>query len=325
MLLRPELLALRSDDTPQRQAQAALHQLSAQWRASGGGAGLDKALVSYARGAPLAQLPPLAQLFAPGDPAALRLTSDLIDRLAAALAAAPWGQVPLRHKLDDMTATLVLAGAGNAALVLQAIDGAGLKRRPAALTASFSPGETHDHVLAGGADARLIELRGETGGRADLAVTHSQLKAGTVARRSGAHVSLLIDAAPTTLVTLKLQRRPASGSVTREFRLADGTLAHQAAGNPRESRFELAAALLGRMGRSDAVPLLAAMAEENGGQSLRWQSLKECLGLDSGAGFVALSRISACTDDPLAAPAAALRTQLLERYPQLAEAVSCPA
>ena len=325
MLLRPDLQALRSDDTPQRQAQAALHQLGAQWRTNGGGAGLDAAMVSYARGEPLAQLPPLARLFAPGEPAALRLTRDLIDRLAVTLAAAPWGQVPLRHKLDDMTATLVLAGAGNAALVLQVIDGAGLKRRAAALTASFSPGETHDHVLAGGADARLIELRDATDACADLAVTPCRLAAGDVARRNGAHQSLLIDAAETTLVTLKLQRRPVSGSVTREFRLADGTLAHQAAGNPRESRFELAAALLGRMGRSDAAPLLAAMAEEHGGQSLRWQSLKECLGLDSGAGFAALSRIAAQADDPLAAPAAALRTQLLTTYPQLAGAVPCPA
>ena len=325
MLVRPELQALRSDDTPQRQAQAALHRLSAQWRASGSGAGLDEALVAYARGEPLAQLPQLARLFAPGDPAALRLTRDLIDRIAAALAAAPWGQVPLRHKLDDMTATLVLSAAGNAALVLQAIDGAGLRRRPAALTASFSPGETHDHILTGAAEARLIELRGDSATAADLAVTYCQLKAGTVTRRNGARQTLLIDAAATSLVTLKLQRRPASGSVTREFRLADGTLAHQAAGNPRESRFELAAALLGRMGRSDAAPLLAAMAEERGGQSLRWQSLKECLGLDSGTGFTALSRIAAQAGDPLAAPAAALRAQLLKQYPQLAEAVPCPA
>ena len=325
MLLRPELQALRSDDTPQRQAQAALHRLSAQWRASGGGARLDEALACYARGDPLEQLPPLARLFTPGDPAALRLTRDLIDRIAAALAAAPWGQVPLRHKLDDMTATLVLGTAGNAALVLQAIDGAGLKRRPAALTASFSPGETHDHVLTGNADARLIELRGESDAAADLAETQCHLAAGAVARRSGAHQTLLIDVVATTLVTLKLQRRPANGSVTRQFRLADGTLAHQAAGNPRESRFELAAALLGRMGRIDAAPLLAAMAEEHGGQSLRWQSLKECLGLDSGTGFVALSRIAGQVGDPLAAPATALRAQLLERYPQLAGAVPCPA
>ena len=324
MLLRPELQALRSDDTPQRQAQAVLHRLTARWRADVGN-GLEEALASYAHGEPLAHLPPLARLFLPGNPAALRLTRDLIDRMAVALATAPWGQVPLRHKVDDMTATLVLGAAGNAVLLLQTIDGAGLKRRPAALTASFSPGETYDHVLAGTADARIIALSGETDLSADLKVTPCQLVAGDVTRRSGAHQSLLIDAVPTSLTTLKLQRRPANGSVTREFSLADGALAHQAAGNPRESRFELTAALLGRMGRSDAAPLLAAMAEENGGQSLRWQSLKECLGLDSGAGFLALSRIAARDDDPLAGPAEALRLQLLSNYPQLAGAVQCPA
>ena len=323
MLLRPELQALRRDDTPQRHAQADLHRLAAQWRTSGGGVGLDQAMERYARGEPLGHLPPLARLFAPGDPAALQLTRDLTDRIAASLAAAPWGQVPLRHKLDDMTATLVLAAAGNAVLVIQAIDGAGLSRRQPALTASFSPGETHDHVLAGKAQTRLIELRSETAGQADLAVTSGWLEPGRVAQRNGAHQSLLIDAADTSLVTLKLQRRPASGSVTREFRLADGTLAHQAAGNPRESRFELAAALLGRMGRSDAAPLLAAMAEEAGGQSLRWQSLKECLGLDTAQGLAALSRIAGRSGDPLAAPAQALRAQLVQAYPQLAGTSPC--
>jgi hypothetical protein len=325
MLIRPELQALRSDDTPQRHAQSDLHLLAADWRASRLGTGLEEGIAAYARGELLEHLPQLARLFTPGDPAALRLTRDLIDRFAAVLAAKPWGQVPLRHKVDDMTATLVLAGAGNAALVLQAIDGAGLRRRPPALTASFSPGDTHDHVLAGSARARTIELRGETEQGADLVVNDCELGEGQVMCRNGARQTLLIDAAPTTLVTLKLQRRPASGSVTREFRLADGTLAHQATGNPRESRFELAAALLGRMGRSDAAPLLAAMAEEQGGQSLRWQSLKECLGLDTGEGFAALCRIAARIADPLSIPAEALRMQLLETYPRLAGVSSCPA
>ena len=209
MLVRPELQALRSDDTPQRQAQATLQRLSAEWRASGGGRGLDEAMSNYAHGKPLAQLTPLARLFTPGNSAAHRLTGDLIGRLIAALVAAPWGQVPLRHKLDDVTATLVLASAGNAALVLQAIDGTGLQRRPPAITTSFSPGETHEHVLAGAADARLIELSGETDSRADLTVAQCHLAPGDIARRSGGRQSLLIDAAATTLVTLKLQRRPA--------------------------------------------------------------------------------------------------------------------
>ena len=144
-------------------------------------------------------------------------------------------------------------------------------------------------------------------------------------RRAGARQALLIDSVPTTLVTLKLQRRPIAGAVAREFCLADGALVHQAAAGPRDSRFELTSALLGRMGRADAAPLLGAMAEEQGGASLRWQALKECLGLDSAQGFTVLSRIAGHQGDPLAAPAQALRAQLLQTFPELAGAVPCLA
>ncbi len=323
MLIRPELQALRGNDAPQRHAQAALHALVADWRRSGAGAGLDAMLLRYSNGEPLAQLPLLARLFVPGATAALGLCQNLLARCANGLAAEPWGQVPLRHKLDDTTATLVVAATGTAALVLQAIDGAGLSRRPRAHTVSFSPGETHDHVLHGQAAGRQIVLQHECELAAELQVSPVSLTTGLVMQRSGAAQALLIDSVADTLVVLKLQRRPASGSLTREFRLDDGVLAHQAAGNARDSRFELAAALLGRMGRRDAAPLLAAMAEEQGSQSLRWQSLKECLGLDSGEGFRALSLIAARPGDPLARPAEALRSQLLEQYPQLAGTAPC--
>jgi hypothetical protein len=102
-------------------------------------------------------------------------------------------------------------------------------------------------------------------------------------------------------------------------------LLHQAAGSPRDSRLELTAALLGRMGRSDAAPMLAAMAEERVSAHLRWQALRECLGLDSAAGFATLTLLAGRDDDPLAGPAAALRSQLLETYPQLAGISPCPA
>ena len=74
-----------------------------------------------------------------------------------------------------------------------------------------------------------------------------------------------------------------------------------------------------------AAPLLAAMAQEQAGQSLRWQSLKECLGLDTAIGFSALSAIAADQDDALASPAGALKSQLLETYPVLQGLLECPA
>ena len=325
MFVRPELQALRVDDSPQRQAQADLGRILAGWREGRLGTGLDKSIGAYARGEALDHLLPLARLFAPGDASAALLADTFIGKFTEALRANPWGQVPVPGKFNGVTAMIVLASAGGAALMLMAIDGEALRSRPGALTASFSPGETHDQILAGIASARLIELAGEEAGCARLSDTPCELSPGTITHRNNARQSLLIEQAATTLVILRLQRRTKRGTVTREFMLSDGSLAHQATANPRDSRFELAAALLGRMGRSDAAPLLAAMAEEQGGASLRWQALKQCLGLDTAQGLAALNRIAGQAGDELAAPALALRAQLIETYPDLAGAARCRA
>ena len=124
---------------------------------------------------------------------------------------------------------------------------------------------------------------------------------------------------------LRLQRRTSAVDPVREYRLSDGCLVHQAAGTPRDSRLELTAALLGRMKRRDAAPMLAAMVEEHGSESLRWQSLRECLALDVAVGFPALCKLAEREGDPLQQPAEVLRAQLLARHPELKELSPCPA
>ena len=49
---------------------------------------------------------------------------------------------------------------------------------------------------------------------------------------------------------------------------------------------------------------------------LRWID-RECLALDTAAGFRALATLARLADDPLACPAGALRAQLVEAHPQL--------
>ena len=87
------------------------------------------------------------------------------------------------------------------------------------------------------------------------------------------------------------------------------------------------AALLGRMGRADAAPVLAELALQQGEDSLRWQALRECLALDTAQGFAALLSLARNADDPLCAEAGALRVQLVEAHPQLLqlETMQCPA
>jgi hypothetical protein len=329
MLIRPELLALRGNDTPQRQAQQRLAEVTQRWREHSGAAVAEAELAHYSAGTELADLPMLASLFAPGDPSAAEFVAGLVAVQAAELAAAPFCQIAMRHYSDDVIASLIVARHGTAALVLQAIDGIGLARRPAPEAVNFSPSETWEQVLAGSAEVERVLVLDDRPGGAELRREPMRLVPGMVCHRLGAREAQLWRRVPGTLVTLKLQRRIGQGAVARQFNLADGKLVHQSAGNPRDSRLELSAALLGRMGRSDAAPLLAAMAEEEAAASLRWQSLRECLALDAATGFAALSRLAARAGDPLAAPAGALRAQLLESHPELAAcqdgATPCPA
>jgi hypothetical protein len=129
------------------------------------------------------------------------------------------------------------------------------------------------------------------------------------------------------LVALRLVRTAAEPGPSREYDLADGALLRQSAGDLRASRHEMMLSLLGRMGRAEAAPLMAAVATEPGGDSLRWQALRECLALDTATGFRALSAVARESDDPLAGSAGALRAQLVEAHPQLRdlEAGPCPA
>lgn len=324
MIVRPELAALRRDDAPQRRIQQRLVAQTAAWRSEGIGAAIDSELPCLAQGADLADLPALQALFTPGDPAARALADGLVQWLAGELAAAPLGQVPLRHSHDPLLSTLMVARCHGATLALRAFDGAALAQQPEPAAVSFAGHETWDHVLAGTATAELVRI---VDCRADGVLLERQparLAPGDVAHRMGSYCVQIMRQVSGLLVTLKLQRRCAGEQVVREYALADGRLIHQAAASPRDSRLELTAALLGRMGRSDAAPLLAAMAEETGSAHLRWQALRESLGLDTAAGFAALSTVADRARDPLAAPAAALRAQLLQTYPQLAKVLPCP-
>ena len=103
----------------------------------------------------------------------------------------------------------------------------------------------------------------------------------------------------------------------REYALADGALLQQAAGDIRHSRHEMMVALLGRMKRREAAPLLAEIVVEEGADSLRGEALREALALDTAHGFAALCRVARSPLDPLAAPAGALRGQLIEAHPRL--------
>ena len=323
MEIRPELMALRADDSRQRRTQQRLVAQSAAWRHAGPGAAIEAELPNFARGIRLDRVPALSALFTPGSSAAAELVETVVNWLLIELSTDPLSQVPFRHQCDRSIATLQLARCHGASLALQAVDCAGLARKAPPVSVSFAANDTWDHVLAGAAEVEQVRIVGQGKGGAVLERQRASIAAGTLASRCGQRHSQLLLRVPGVLVTLKLQRSDRSGAPTREYALDDGRLLRQAAGDLRDSRLELTAALLGRMGRTDAAPLLAAMAGEPGSGHLRWQALRECLGLDSAVGFGVLSEIACRKGDPLGAPAEALRVQLLAAHPQLAAFVRC--
>lgn len=318
-----DLRALLADPAILQHAQDRHAAALAEWRAEPAVAGVLDAFRAYAGGAALSALPALAGLFAARGERVRALTGGLVARMLPALAAAPLGQVPLRHASERAHAALLLAREGDAALTLVAFDSGALARAPAARSVAFATGEEWDAVVSGSGAARLVQRRD------DRLITHPMpLATGAAIGRDGEREALLVDAADPAagLVLLRLQRRTPGTVPVREYDLASGGLIHQSDPTPRTSRHEVAIALLARMGRADAAPLLAEIAAETDrGDSLRWHALRECLGLDTALGFRTLTAIARAAGDPLSHPAGALRAQLLEQHPVLAEIARCPA
>lgn len=267
-------------------------------------------LDGFGHGAPLSACPALAELFGESG-SAERFVARFCARFAAALAGERLGQLPFRHGFDGVLSTLLLARSSTARIMLVAQEPGEYE----ATSVLFSDAVRHDAVIAGEATARA------TTRRADASFGHEQrrLAAGGRLTFDLSRRALFVRRVERRLVTLRLHRAARMPGPMREYSLADGRLLQQSAGDIRHSRHEMMLALLGRMKRHEAAPLMAAIACEEWPDALRWEALREALALDTATGFTALGRIARSPADPLAAPAGALRAQLVEAHPELCE------
>lgn len=322
MQVHPDIAALRSDRAPQREAQTAILAARDGWAAEPGAADMQAELEAYGKGAPLDACPMLEAMFTESGEAE-RLMDLMSQHYCRAIAANPIGHPPFRQGYDGRSTSILLARTGRAQLMIQA-------REPGAHENSgyvFCDATRFDAVLAGTARARIVRTaeRGEKSAR----FSEESLSLGPGHRLAFDLNSeaLLVDSVDHRLVVLRLLRVAEEPAPGREYDAASGKLLHQSAGRIGTSRREAIIALLGRMGRTDAAPQIARLAMEEGDLSLRWQALREALALDSANGFHALAAVARRSDDPLAVQAGALRAQLLEAHPELAqlETGQCPA
>jgi len=322
MKISPFIAALRTDRGPQRQAQAAMDAARAAWRAEPGASQLMDELGQFGDGAPLEACPVLEAAFTQ-DGESERLMALLSQHYCAALFDNPIGHPPFRHGFNGVAGSILLARSGRAQLLIQS-------REPGETSGSiytFSDAERFDAVLAGEAEARVVRVRPAGDSAMNFEAENLSLRGAERLALDLQSETLVVDRVTRRLVVLRLVRAAPEPQPGRQYDAATGALVSQTAGTIATSRQEAIIALLGRMDRKDAAPLMARTALDEGDASLRWQALRECLALDSEEGFGALLRIARRADDPLAAPAGALRAQLLETNPQFArlETAQCRA
>jgi hypothetical protein len=310
--------AMRRDRGLQRRAQTAMIAASDAWCNRPDVAPLLGDLRRYGQGTPLERCEALSAVLAPGE-TATRFAAEFVRQFTSELAGNRLGQMPFRHGFDGAVSTLLLARSERAQLILHA-------REPGEWepdTASFSHADRHEAVIAGHAEGRIVQRDPASG---QLHLEPLILKPGLHVALDLAHQALQVTRVHRRVVTLRLHRFAEMPGPSRDYRLADSVLLNQSSGDIRASRLEMMLTLLGRMQCTVAAPLMAAMAGERGDTSLRWQALRECLALDTAAGFRALCAVAREAADPLAEPAAALRAQLMEAHPQLRslERAECP-
>jgi len=323
MHIDPQIGALRGDTAAQRAMSEAVVEVVAECRKDAGLAPVLRDLEAYGSGARLDDCPALTGVFANGG-AVMSAIAPLVGRLVEVHRACPLAQLAFRHQSRPGFHFLQLAAKGRAAMGLALHDDQAVQ--DASTVATFPDSEWDEIVLAGAADIGLLEIRGE---HRDHAVIDSRCRtigAGDRLSFAGAAKSRMVRRVHGRLLTLRLTRIAPRPRPTRQYDLATGRLVHRASGDRHESRDEMMMALLGRMRRKDAAPVLAALTR-SGSDHLRWQALRECLALDSAAGFTALDRIATDPTDDLAPEAGALRARLVEAHPQLArwEPAPCPA
>lgn len=291
------------------------------WRAETDAASALADFERFGEGAALEDCPSLDHLFT-GQGDAERLIQALVRHFSLAIAANPLGHPPFRNSFSGQNSTIQLASSGRAQLLLQAREPGEYKSE----IASYSDNLRFDAVLAGEAKARIIRIHGpeELVGFSEEPIA---ICGGTRLAFDCTGEMLMAEKVERRLVTLRLLQAAPEPRPVREYCRKTGRLMHRSAGKLSSSRREMMTALLGRMERADAAPVLADIALRPGEDSLRWQALRECLALDTAEGFGALIAIARNADDPLAGDAGALRAQLVEAHSQLRELEKsqCPA
>lgn len=306
MHVHPAIAALRGHQAPQHRVDATL----ARWRASPAVAAALEALAAYGAGAQLADLPALARLVRA--PAAAHDFADaFITPLVAALRAEPLAQLPLGYSAAPGLARIRLAESGRATLRLTVFAPT---PESAASSALFEDCEAYEMVLAGAGQAALYRRTGQ-----GLTWEEIECRPGTRITRNSAEDARRITAVTRPLLVLQLTRAAAHPEPSREYALPGGAMLKSISACKRTSQQMMALGVLGALAHRPALDAIERLALDwTAMRDLRWEAVRQLLGLDTARGVALLARLAARPDDSLRDPAAKLHRDLVAAHPGLA-------
>ena len=320
MHVDPRIGALRGDRIAQRAMQEAVMLAAEDCRREDGLSRVIGELEDYGAGAELAECEALQRLVG-AEEVARAVILPMIERLVRQQRETPLAQLSLRHQSGAGFHFLQLAAKGSATMGLALHDG--MVPATSDPVATFPDAERHEIVLAGEAEIEALRIVTDCGDRVEVARTVRRVDRGDCIVLADANCSRVVRRVRGYMLALRLARVGDRPRPTRQVDLASGRVVHKASGNRRESQHEMMVALLGRMKRSDAAPVLADVAR-SGGDHVRWQALRECLALNTSLGMDTLRTLASEASDPLSSHANALLSQLVERYPELEQAEGMP-
>jgi hypothetical protein len=306
MLVHPAIMRLRSDGAPQPRVDAAL----AAWRALPEVSAIAEALAAYGAGEALAPDGVLARFMADRD-RAMALVVACIDPMADALRAEPLAQPQFGFSAMPGLARIRLIERGRAGLSLAAFA-CRAPVRPASVL--LEDGEAHELVLAGKGEAVCYRLAGTELVQSTLACVP-----GTLITRAGADDARQIIAVTRPLLVLQLTLEASNPAPSRELALPSGRLLGTISASKVASQQMMALGVIGALGLRAGLGTMETIALDwRAGRDLRWEALRQVLGLDARAGMALLGTLAERAGDPLGVPAGALRANLLAAQPELA-------
>lgn len=121
------------------------------------------------------------------------------------------------------------------------------------------------------------------------------------------------------LLVLQLTRAATRPLPSREFALPEGRLIKTISACKRTSQQTMALGVLGALAHRPALDAMERLAlDPMAERDLRWEALRQVLGMDARAGMALLARLATRGDDVLSAPAAHLQRTLIAAQPELA-------